>query len=510
MKTILAGSMDDTNLEQMFLEEASLASQVHHPNVVEILDLGEHEGTLYLVMEWVDGESLQLVLKQMVGRGPLPFSIAVNIVGQACKGLHEAHELRDSSGQLVGLVHRDVSPHNILLSYSGVVKIVDFGIAKATNKNSGLTEDGHVKGKSAFMSPEQMRSKPIDRRADIFAMGIVLYLVTTGRHPFRGQDAIQTMRNVCEKPPVPPGSLVKDYPAKLSEVVLRALAKDPTRRFSTAYDMLSALEEAVPGCLEASFERDVANFLSELFGDRAAQRRAALAEAQEQADRVLELEGGSTQRAWLAGGTRGSSRVKLPSDEFGFARSVRRKHLIAVAGAAATLLVGAGVLALRSGSKDETERAGERGLGASAARAGERHVSGSAGNADAARGYRAAARLERDEEREAKSGAPCGPTARRCRLDGRHLGPANVVPSARCRSSERRAVGETRPERKAERVGSQRVRGTALSAPNDQGDHDARDPSIALSSPFAGCRGRRRRRRPRRLMHRQSGPSRAS
>jgi serine/threonine-protein kinase len=357
MKTILAGSMDDTNLEQMFLEEASLASQVHHPNVVEILDLGEHEGTLYLVMEWVDGESLQLVLKQMVGRGPLPFSIAVNIVGQACKGLHEAHELRDSSGQLVGLVHRDVSPHNILLSYSGVVKIVDFGIAKATNKNSGLTEEGHVKGKSAFMSPEQMRSKPIDRRADIFAMGIVLYLVTTGKHPFRGQDAIQTMRNVCEKPPLPPGSLVKDYPAKLSEVLMRALSKDPSRRFSTAHDMLSALEDAVPGCLEASFERDVSNFLSGLFGDRAAQRRAALAEAQEHADRVLELEGGSTQRAWLAGGTRGSSRVKLPSDEFGFARGLRRKHALAIAGAAATLLVGAGVLALRSGSKDETERA---------------------------------------------------------------------------------------------------------------------------------------------------------
>jgi serine/threonine protein kinase len=153
MKTILPGSMDDTNLEQMFLEEASLASQVHHPNVVEILDLGEHEGTLYLVMEWVDGESLQLVLKQMVGHGPVPFSIAVNVVGQACKGLHEAHELRDPSHQLVGLVHRDVSPHNILLSYSGVVKIVDFGIAKATNKNSGLTEEGHVKGKAAFMSP---------------------------------------------------------------------------------------------------------------------------------------------------------------------------------------------------------------------------------------------------------------------------------------------------------------------------------------------------------------------
>jgi len=156
MKTILAGSIDDTNLEQMFLEEASLASQVHHPNVVEILDLGEHEGTLFLVMEWVDGEPLQLVLRHSVEHAPLPLPIAVNVVGQACKGLHEAHELRDEKGQLLGLVHRDVSPQNILLSYSGVVKIVDFGIAKATSRDSGLTEKGHIKGKSAFMSPEQI------------------------------------------------------------------------------------------------------------------------------------------------------------------------------------------------------------------------------------------------------------------------------------------------------------------------------------------------------------------
>jgi tRNA A-37 threonylcarbamoyl transferase component Bud32 len=344
MKTILAGSMDDTNLEHMFMEEASLASQVHHPNVVEILDLGEHDGTLYLVMEWVDGEPLQLVLRQASEGNPMPLPVAVNVIGQACKGLHEAHELRGPDGNLIGLVHRDVSPQNILLSYSGVVKIADFGIAKATSRNSGLTEQGLVKGKSAFMSPEQMRSMSVDRRADVFAMGIVLYLVTTGKHPFRGKDAMETMQNVCQRPPIPPSSLVRDYPAKLAPIVMRALAKEPGKRWPTAHEMLAALEDAVPGCLEASFERDVANYLGGLFGDRAAQRRAALSEAQDRADRMPDLGTGSTQHAWLrdGGGTSRTGRATLGSEAFDaiVGAAGKRKQLVAIVAASAALLMG--------------------------------------------------------------------------------------------------------------------------------------------------------------------------
>jgi len=188
MKTILAGEMDNTALEQMFLEEASLASQIHHPNVVETLELGEQEGTLYLAMEWAEGETLNAILRQASERSLIPLPIAMNLVGQACKGLHAAHELADENGKPLGLVHRDISPHNILVTYSGNVKILDFGIAKAMNKNSGLTEAGQIKGKCAYMAPEQMRRQTVDRRADIFSMGIVLYQLTTGRHPFRGDD----------------------------------------------------------------------------------------------------------------------------------------------------------------------------------------------------------------------------------------------------------------------------------------------------------------------------------
>ncbi len=167
----------------MFLEEAQLASQIHHPNVVGTLELGEENSTLYLVMEWVDGESLSVVLAKAAESGGVPLPIAVNLIGQACQGLFAAHNLRDESGNLLGLVHRDVSPQNLLVSFSGTAKLVDFGIAKATHKVSGLTEAGEIKGKFAYMAPEQVRGHAIDARTDLFALGILLYLLTTGKHP---------------------------------------------------------------------------------------------------------------------------------------------------------------------------------------------------------------------------------------------------------------------------------------------------------------------------------------
>src|SRR4051812_42287619 len=139
VKTILPGAIDNTRLEQMFLEEAQLASQIHHPNVVETLELGEHEGTLYLVMEWVDGEPIGHLLTQAHEHGGLPLPIAVNLIGQVCQGLHAAHGLCDDSGNLLDVVHRDVSPQNVLVTLSGVAKLVDFGIAKATGRASNMT-----------------------------------------------------------------------------------------------------------------------------------------------------------------------------------------------------------------------------------------------------------------------------------------------------------------------------------------------------------------------------------
>src|SRR5256885_2622792 len=201
IKTILRGAMDDDRMERMFLEEATLASQIHHPNVVGTLELGEDEGMLYLVMEWVEGESLSLIVNRSSERGGMPLPIAVNLIGQACKGLHAAHELRDELGAPLGVVHRDISAHNVLVTYSGNAKLVDFGIAKATARASGLTEAGEIKGKFAYLAPEQALAQPVDRRTDIFAMGILLYLLTTVRHPFKASNAGETLQNICSADP---------------------------------------------------------------------------------------------------------------------------------------------------------------------------------------------------------------------------------------------------------------------------------------------------------------------
>jgi serine/threonine protein kinase len=287
IKTILAGAMDDTRMERMFLQEATLASQIHHPNVVTTIELGEDEGILYLVMEWVDGESLKFIMSRAAQRGNLPLPIAVNLVGQACKGLHAAHDLRDESGTPIGVVHRDVSAQNVLVTYSGSAKLVDFGIAKATANSAGVTQAGEIKGKFAYMAPEQVTGDVVDRRTDIFGMGVILYLLTTGRHPFKGVHTAETLQNICSKrPPRLPSAIIPGYPPELEAVVLKCLAKEPDDRWPTANDMLSALERSMPQSLDGSFEVQVADYMNELLGDRVRERRMQLRVAQEQADRA--------------------------------------------------------------------------------------------------------------------------------------------------------------------------------------------------------------------------------
>jgi serine/threonine-protein kinase len=281
LKTILPGAIDSSRMEQMFLAEAELASRIQHPNVVQTQELGEHDGLLYIVLEWVEGESLSALLSQSAPHGGVPLWVGVNIIGQACKGLHAAHQLTDESGELLGVVHRDISPQNVLVNFSGTVKVVDFGIAKATQSASNLTEAGEVKGKLAYMAPEQLRGADnVDRRADIFSMGTLLYAMTTGKHPFRGDHPGVTLKNISARAPVPPpSSHVEDYPAALESVVLKALRKDPEQRFSTALEMLQALEQAMPEALERSFDVKVAEFVSQIAGTGAHRRKQQIKEA---------------------------------------------------------------------------------------------------------------------------------------------------------------------------------------------------------------------------------------
>jgi eukaryotic-like serine/threonine-protein kinase len=297
VKTILPSAIDSARMEQMFLAEAELASSIDHPNVVQTLELGEHEGTLYLVLEWVDGEPLSALLAQSKNAGGIPLRIAVNLIGQACKGLHAAHELKDESGQSLGVVHRDISPQNILVGFSGTAKVVDFGIAKATQVASTLTEAGEVKGKLAYMAPEQIRGADlVDRRADVFSMGTLLYLMSTGRHPFRGDHAGATLKNITDKGSVTPPSVhVEDYPAELEQVVLKALQKDPDDRFATALDMLRALEQAMPEALEGTFYVQVAEFVTGIAGTSAHRRQQLIRQAGEALDKARAASGSSLE-----------------------------------------------------------------------------------------------------------------------------------------------------------------------------------------------------------------------
>jgi serine/threonine-protein kinase len=286
IKTLLPELLDDARIEEMLLEEARIASLIHHPNVVQTTELGEHRGYLYLVMEWVDGESLAFILRRAEEKGAMPVPVAVNLIAQACRGLHAAHELTSDLGVHLGVVHRDVSPHNVLVTHGGVVKLVDFGIAKAMNQQSSSTEHGEVKGKFAFMAPEQVLSEDVDRRADTFALGINLYQLTTGVHPFKGKGGRANVLHAITSlaPPDRPSNFVPGYSAALEAVVLKALEKDPTRRFQSADELRAALEDAMPEAFGPNIELEIREFLAANMGDRATARREALRRFQLAAD----------------------------------------------------------------------------------------------------------------------------------------------------------------------------------------------------------------------------------
>lgn len=284
VKTMLPKLSEDEQFEQMFLDEASLASQIRHPNAVEIMDLGEQSGVLYLVMEWIEGVPLNQLMKAAKADGGMPHAIAARIALQACAGLHAAHELKDEKGHLVGLVHRDVSPQNLLVTYDGVTKVVDFGVAKATALGGGATMAGQVKGKVSYMAPEQVNGEGLDRRADVFALGIVLYALTTGKHPFRRESEAATMYNICSPEAVVAPSRVRaDYPKELEPIVLKALEKDREKRFASCDEMLRALD-GLPSHLRVGSDADVAAFVTKVLGPTRAAQRARIDDAIARAD----------------------------------------------------------------------------------------------------------------------------------------------------------------------------------------------------------------------------------
>ncbi|WP_438015971.1 serine/threonine-protein kinase [Sorangium sp. So ce315] len=278
VKLLRAELSDDPDFEAMFLDEATLVSQIHHPNVAETIDVGEEDGVLYQVMELIDGEPLNLVLRESKARGGVPLPVALRIVGEAALGLHAAHELRGRDGKLVGLVHRDVSPQNILVGYDGTVKILDFGVAKAAS-NLQRTQVGQVKGKFSYMSPEQAGGEPIDRRTDVFTLGIVFYQLVTGKHPFFAENEHATVRRICDRSAAePPRKLVPSLPESVDRIIMRALAKPRDERFATMADLRRAIDQVSPATAIATPD-ELAALMQQLLGPRGERRRVAIQEA---------------------------------------------------------------------------------------------------------------------------------------------------------------------------------------------------------------------------------------
>ncbi|HSS01775.1 MAG TPA: protein kinase [Kofleriaceae bacterium] len=243
VKRILPQFSDNPSFVNMFLNEARLAATLHHPNIAQIYDIGQDAGEYFFAMEYVHGEDLgRLVATGRESGVPISPDCALTLVAGLCAGLHHAHEKASAEGKPLGVVHRDVSPTNVLVSYDGAVKLVDFGIARAgrepTSSQTGL------KGKIAYMSPEQCRGKVVlDRRSDVFSVGTILFELTTGRRPFVAETEYGVLQMIVDTDAPRPSALVQGYPPALEAILMRALARDRDRRFSTALELQNQLED---------------------------------------------------------------------------------------------------------------------------------------------------------------------------------------------------------------------------------------------------------------------------
>src|SRR5579872_56807 len=282
IKTIRTELVEEPRFQEMFLDEARIASGIQHPNVAQILDLGEQQDVLFIVMEWVDGDSLAKIRKLLSKRGTkIPVGLALRLLADACAGLHAAHELHDDQGQPLEIVHRDVSPQNLLVSTTGAVKVIDFGIAKAHNRKQGETRTGVVKGKIQYMAPEQVKKgRTVDRRADVWSLGICLHELVAGRPPNDGDDDVEVIRKLmADEAPV----RAEGLPEAIVRVLDRSMALDVDARYPTAAGMQRGLEGAMKELGEAATSEDVASFLRAELPELADRRRQVVARAVDEA-----------------------------------------------------------------------------------------------------------------------------------------------------------------------------------------------------------------------------------
>jgi serine/threonine-protein kinase len=269
LKTIRPERVEDEAFVHMFLDEARLVGGLHHHNVCQVHDVGLDQGTYYLALEYIHGESTRAILERARDLNvAIPLEISLAIIAGAAAGLHHSHESRAVDGTPLGIVHRDVSPSNVLVGYDGSVKLIDFGIARAQVGRHAETQTGMIKGKFGYMSPEQCRGWAVDRRSDVFGAGIVLYELTTQTRAFRADNDYETLQRIVRGDVIRPSRVSSGYPLDLELVVLRALSVDPDARFPTAAAMLEMIERCARRVGGLASPATVGRFLTDLFGPR--------------------------------------------------------------------------------------------------------------------------------------------------------------------------------------------------------------------------------------------------
>jgi serine/threonine protein kinase len=295
IKRILPAMNQDRAFIDMLLHEARIAATLSHPNIVQIFDVGQHEGNYYIAMEHVHGEDLRSIVRQMKKKGVTEFPLehAISIILGMCAGLAYAHEKRDLDGSQLNIVHRDISPQNVVVTFTGDVKIVDFGIAKSDTKlnHDANTRSGKLKGKIPYMSPEQARGEGIDWRTDIFAASVMLFELTTGKRLFKGASEFETLKLICEREYPHPSQIRPGYPQELEHIVMRGLSKDRGARFQSAREMQAMLEEFVRRERIPTSTIALSQFMQSLFEDKLATQKEALLQGKQLADIIALQEG---------------------------------------------------------------------------------------------------------------------------------------------------------------------------------------------------------------------------
>jgi serine/threonine-protein kinase len=285
VKRIVPHLADDIRFRTMLIDEARLAAKMSHPNVCQVYELGETDGQLYIVMEYLEGVTLLPLLRRSSRlMTPLPFGMIAGIIQQTSEALHYAHELRDRGGVALNIIHRDVSPSNVFITQNGVVKVLDFGIAKVRNA-SAETSTGIVKGKYAYMAPEQLRAQPIDRRVDVFALGIVLYELLALRRLFQRQTDYLTFRAVLERPIPDLQQYRPDAPPALVDVVMSAMHREPAKRFDTVRAFATAAISAMGPETRVWTQSEIGDYIHANFADDLKRLSAAIHDALKEGER---------------------------------------------------------------------------------------------------------------------------------------------------------------------------------------------------------------------------------